>query len=77
MVGVCKGITRFCDEIAVAPLKLLTLEPSCLPLFEIFSGVDLDLCNDEPAEAIYERLSSIWASFVPGEANRGRAPRAA
>jgi hypothetical protein len=73
MVGICKGITRFCDEIAVAPLKLLNLEPSCLPLFQTYSIVDIDLCDDEAAEAVYERLSSIWVSLIPGEPNRARA----
>jgi hypothetical protein len=73
IVSVCEGITRFCDEIAVLPLRLLTLEPSCLPFYETFHGVDTDLCNDEISETVYERLSSIWASLVPGDADRAQA----
>ena len=65
MVGVCKGIARFCGEIGVPPLKLLSLEESCLPLFQLYSGVDIDRCDDETAENVYEELSSMWRSYVP------------
>ena len=76
IVGVSSGIGRFCGQIGVDPLKFLSLEPSCLPAWEIARDLaEAHLCDHEIAETVHERLTSLWAGFVPDAGAAG--PQAA
>ena len=58
LIGVCEGIRLFCHAIRVAPRNLLTLEPHCIPIWELGETLGhAHDCSEETAQSIHAALT--------------------